>query len=140
MAMLANEKQRGVDKLAFYQQFAERVYALRHALHEKLTHLKSQNKKVAAYGASAKGTTSLYFFGIGDDLIDFVVDRSPHKQGYFTPGTHLPIYAVESLIKEKIDYALLLTWNFADEILQQQQSYRDQGGKFIIPIPELQVV
>ena len=80
------------------------------------------------------------YFGIGREGLDFVVDRSTYKQGRYTPGTHLPIYAPEKLLESMPDYVLLLTWNFADEILEQQAEYRRCGGRFIIPIPGLRVV
>ena len=80
------------------------------------------------------------YFGFGGDLLDFVGDRSPVKQGRYTPGTHIPIRAPEALLKERPDYVLLLTWNFEEEVLRQQEVYRQGGGKFIIPIPKLRVV
>lgn len=137
--ILDNETKLSINKIAFYQEFINHIYALKASLSETLQSIKNQDKKIAAYGASAKGATLLNFFKLGKELIDFVVDRSPIKQGYFTPGTHIEIKSVDSLINEKIDYALLLTWNFAEEILQQQQNYREQGGKFIIPIPAVEI-
>ena len=83
---------------------------------------------------------SLNFFQIGRETLEFVVDRSPVKQGLYMPGVHIPILPPETLLEEQPDYVLLLTWNFADEILEQQAEYRQRGGKFIIPIPELIVV
>ena len=77
---------------------------------------------------------------IGADVLDFVVDRSPHKQGLYTAGTHIPIRAPEALLASHADYALLLTWNFADEILAQQSEYRAAGGRFIVPVPEVRIV
>ena len=124
----------------FYRGFGEKVERLRAELVTMLSELKAQGKRIAVYGASAKGSTLMNYFGLGSTMLDFVVDRSTVKQGYFTPGTHLPIYSPAVLLKEKPDYVLLLTWNFADEILQQQAEYRKQGGRFIIPIPELKVV
>jgi SAM-dependent methyltransferase len=138
--LLADEKQKGVDSLACYEGFASQVHGVKRDLAGLLARLKKEGKRVAAYGASAKGSTLLNFFGVGADDLEFIVDRSTHKQGRLTPGTHLPILPPEELIKRQPDYTLLLTWNFADEILAQQKAYRDAGGKFIIPIPRLRIV
>ena len=97
-------------------------------------------KRIAAYGASAKGSTLLNYCGIGRETLDFVVDRSTVKQGRFTPGTHLPIEAPIRLVETRPDYVLLLTWNFADEILAQQSEYRALGGRFIVPVPEPRIL
>jgi hypothetical protein len=137
--LLKEEETWGANKLSFYQTFGEKVEQLRENLLTLLRDLKSQNKKIAAYGASAKGSTLLNYFGIGRETLDFVADRSTVKQGLFTPGTHLPIVAPEVLLTEKPDYILLLTWNFADEIFEQQAEFRRGGGKFIVPIPTLEI-
>jgi len=139
-AQLAEEARWGVDSFSFYQNFGEKVERLRHDLLALLFEIKAQGKRVVAYGASAKSATLLSYFGIGAETLDYVVDRSAVKQGRFTPGTHLPILAPELLLENIPDYALLLTWNLADEILAQQAEYRKQGGKFIIPIPMLTIV
>jgi len=138
--LLEEEQRWGVDDRATYDAFGDDVKALRESLRTLLTDLKSRGRRLAAYGASAKGSTLLNFFGIGRDLLDFVVDRSTVKQGRYTPGTHLLIRPVDALSQERPDYVLLLTWNFRDEILGQQESFRRAGGKFIIPIPEPTVV
>ena len=128
------------DSEAFYRGFGSMVERLREDLLRLLAGLKAQGKRIAAYGASAKGSTLLNYFGIGRETLDFVVDRSTVKQGRYTPGTRLPIHAPERLLEEMPEYVLLLTWNFADEILAQQEAYRRRGGRFIIPIPECRVV
>jgi hypothetical protein len=139
-ALLEQEAQVGIDRLEFYRGFAGRVEQLKRDLLSLIGALRESGQRIAAYGASAKGTTLLNYFGIGAADLEFVADRSTVKQGRYTPGTNLPIRPPEVLLEERPDYVLLLTWNFAEEILQQQRAYREQGGKFIIPIPELQVV
>ncbi len=138
--LLDEENRWGVNRLEFYQDFARRVAELKASLREFVFDLKDRKLRLAAYGAAAKGSTLLNYFEIGRSALDFVVDRSTHKQGRYMPGVRLPICSPARLLEEMPSHVLLLTWNFADEILSQQEEYRRRGGKFIIPIPEVRVV
>jgi SAM-dependent methyltransferase len=137
--LLIRERDEGLLDFGFYRDFGERVAGLKSQLLALLTRLKGEGRRVAAYGASAKGSTLMNAFGIDRAFIEFVVDRSPLKQGRFTPGNHLPVLSPEALLERRPDYVLLLSWNLAGEILEQQSDYRSLGGKFIIPVPELKI-
>jgi SAM-dependent methyltransferase len=140
IALREAEQKANLHLPSFYQNFSDKVIALKSELKALLADLKAKDKTIAAYGASAKGSTLMNFFEIGSDTIDFVVDRSTVKQGQFTPGNHLPIYAPEKLLEAKPDYVVLLTWNFAEEILAQQSEYLKRGGKFIVPLPKPAII
>ncbi|HZM00577.1 MAG TPA: class I SAM-dependent methyltransferase, partial [Planctomycetota bacterium] len=139
-SLLQDERERGLVRAPYYLDFGAAVTALSSRLRALLGGLKSAGRRLAAYGASAKGTTLLNTTRIDGALLDYVVDRSPVKQGRFTPGTHLAIHAPERLLSDRPDAVLLLTWNFADEILEQQAAYRSSGGRFIVPVPEPRLV
>lgn len=140
LALLEEEQSWGIKDPGPYAHFASRVAVKRETLLSLLRELKAAGKRIAGYGAAAKGAIMLNAFGIGHEFLDYVVDRSTYKQGLYMPGCHLPIHAPERLLKDKPDYVLMLAWNFKAEILEQQAAYRQAGGQFIIPTPTIEVV
>jgi SAM-dependent methyltransferase len=138
--LLTEETNWGVDRIDFYQGFGQKVKGLKIQLVTLLKDLKSRGKRIAAYGAAAKGCTLLNYFGIGEDTIEYVVDRSTYKQGRYMPGIHLPILPPAKLLEDQPDYVVLFSWNFTEEIMLQQAEYRLRGGKFIIPVPSVKIV
>ncbi len=138
--LLDEERRFGVDRLDFYDGFQTRVTRHGQVLRSLLEELRYQGRVIAAYGASAKGTILLNSCAIGRETISFVVDRSPVKQGLFLPGSDLPIVEPERLLEVRPDVTLLLAWNFADEILDQQADYRARGGRFLVPVPEPRMI
>ncbi len=139
-SLLDDEASQKADHFIFYKDFADTVHKLKKDLFGLLTSLKEKGKNIAAYGAAAKGSTMTNYVGIDSHLIDFVVDRNTHKHGKYMPGKHLPIFGTEKLLEKMPDYLLILAWNFAEEIMEQQDEYRQNGGRFIIPVPEPAVV
>ena len=138
--MLNGERQMGLTDPAHYNSFGMRVGELKRELLALLRSLKSEGKRLAAYGAPAKGNTLLNYCGIGTELLDFTVDMSPHKQGLYLPGSRLPILAPSMLLERAPDCAVILPWNIADEIIGQQREYQARGGHFIVPIPEPRIL
>lgn len=138
--MIDAELAKGLDKKETYVSFAERTARIKEEILTLLRDLKASGKRVAAYGAPAKGNTFLNYCGIGTDLVAYTVDKSPYKQNLYTPGMHLPVYHPDKLAQDMPDYVLLLAWNFADEIIVQQKEYLDKGGKFIQAIPEVRIL
>ncbi|PZF79276.1 class I SAM-dependent methyltransferase [Jiangella anatolica] len=138
--MLDGELAAGLTTFGYYADFAGRVESIRTGLRSLLEELKAGGATIAAYGAAAKGSTMLNYVGLGTELIDFVVDRNTWKQGKYMPGVHVPIRPVEALLDEQPDYVLVLAWNFLAEILEQQEEYRDRGGRFVRPVPTPEIL
>jgi len=134
------EFQAGVTDLGTYQSFGEQVRDTKFRLLDFLIEARREGKSVAAYGAPGKGNTLLNYCGIREDFVSFAVDRNPHKHGRFTPGTHIPILDPSALAERKPDYVLILPWNLRAEIVEQNSYIRDWGGRFVVPIPEVEVV
>jgi SAM-dependent methyltransferase len=133
--LLAEERRVGLDSYAYFHDFARRIERVRDELTALLGELKQRGKRIAGYGAAAKATTLLAFCGIGAETLDYVVDLSTFKQGRYMPGNHLAIHAPDHLLDDHPDYLLILAWNFASEIVRQQERYQRAGGRFVVPIP-----
>lgn len=139
-ACLAGEKAAGLTQLETYAAFGEQVRETKRALLDFLIAARRAGKRIAAYGAAAKGNTLLNYCGIGVDFIDYVVDRNPVKQGRLLPGTRIPVRAPEIVFDTKPDYLLILPWNITHEVVQQMAGIRDWGGQFVVPIPVVEVI
>ncbi len=139
-SLLAQEVVWGIDKIEFYRDFRAAVENVKNSLLSTIESLHRNGRRIAAYGAAAKGTVLLNYCKIGNQFLDFVVDRSPYKQNRYIPGVHVPILPPSELVSKRPDYTLILAWNLADEIIKQQVEYRNLGGKFIIPIPQVKIM
>jgi 2-polyprenyl-3-methyl-5-hydroxy-6-metoxy-1,4-benzoquinol methylase len=138
--LTAKEIAAGLDRVHTYLDFTKQVESIKRQLLSFLIQAKAEGKTIVGYGAPAKGNTLLNYCGVRTDFIDYTVDRSPHKQGLFLPGTHIPIYHPDRVSDTKPDYLLILPWNLKTEIIEQMAHIRDWGGKFIVPIPQLTVI
>jgi len=139
-AMKERERAAGHFDLAYYEGFGERVKESKREILEFLTSLKREGARIAGYGAPGKGNTLLNYCGIRTDFIDFTVDRSPHKQGNYLPGSRIPILAPDAIWADRPDYVFILPWNLRDEIIGQMAGIRAWGGKFIVPLPHVAVI
>jgi SAM-dependent methyltransferase len=137
---LQREREGGLLEFSYYEGFGARVEHNREALLELLHGLRADGSRIAAYGAAAKGSTLANYVGLSTELVQYVVDRNTHKQGRYMPGTHQPIRPAEVLVQDRPDYVVLFAWNFAEEIVAQQQDYLRQGGRFIRPVPVPEVI
>jgi 2-polyprenyl-3-methyl-5-hydroxy-6-metoxy-1,4-benzoquinol methylase len=138
--LLALEAGKGYERLETYSRFEQRVRETKRKLLQFLIEVKARGQRIVGYGAPGKGNTLLNYCGIRTDFLDFTVDRNPYKQGKFTPGTHIPILAPERLMEARPDYVLILPWNLKDEITGSLAGIRAWGGKFVVPIPSVQVL
>jgi hypothetical protein len=130
----------GLNRLETYSRFEQRVHATKRDILEFLIRAKRDGKKIAGYGAPGKGNTLLNYCGIRTDFLDYTVDRSPHKQGRYTPGTRIPILAPETIRQTRPDFLFVLPWNLEEEIVSQHGYIREWGGKFVVPIPAVRVI
>ena len=135
----SRETQAGFGDLSHYLSFSPKVEGTKRKLLSFLITARQEGKRVVGYGAPAKGNTLLNYCGVRTDLIDYTVDRSPHKQGHFLPGVHIPIHAPEHIRQTRPNYVLILPWNLREEVMQQMGFIREWGGKFVVPIPEVTV-
>ncbi|MBI4969603.1 MAG: class I SAM-dependent methyltransferase [Rhodospirillales bacterium] len=137
---IAREEEMGLDRAETFRAFGADIEKLKLGLSELLLDLKAQGKRIAGFGAPAKATTLMYHFGIGPEIIDFIVDDSPLKQGLFSPGMHIPILPGRAIGERKPDYLVILAWNFAKPIIDKNLAFRSAGGRFIVPLPQIEVV
>lgn len=138
--LIEKEKKHGMYTLAYYMNFQEKVNKIKGDLLYFLVNSKRKNKRIASYGAAAKGNTLLNYCGIKDDVIDFIVDAAPSKQGKFMPGSHIPIVSEEKIKISKPDYIVILPWNIKEEIIKQLAYVKEWRCKFVVPIPELKII
>jgi len=139
-SLLEMERKTGMDTIAYYENFREKIEEVKTSLLQILDEIKAKGGRIAGYGAAAKANTLTHYFGIGKNYLEYIADLSKHKQGLYFSGNKLPIVSPETIYSDKPEYILILAWNFADEIMKQQNAYSENGGKFIVPIPEPKIV
>jgi hypothetical protein len=139
-ALLARERAAGLDRLETYRAFAAQVVATKVSVLDFFVAAQRAGKLVLGYGAPAKGNTLLNYCGIGPELLPCTVDRSPHKQGLYLPGTHIPVRDPDEILRRRPDYVFILPWNLEGEIVAQMAAVRDWGGRFVTPIPRVRVI
>lgn len=137
---LSLEQKKKLDEKETYDLFSQKVHKLKMELTGLIDRLIKEGSRVVGYGAPAKGNILTNFFNIGKDKLDYIVDSTPYKQGLYTPGMNIPVYPENRLLKDMPDYALILAWNFANEIVKKQEIYKKRGGQFIIPLPEVKII
>jgi hypothetical protein len=137
---LAAEREQGLTGFGYYREFGTRVEGIKRDLRALLQRLRAEGNSVAGYGAAAKGSTLLNYTEVDGELLDYVVDRNVHKHGLHMPGVHVPIKAPETLLEDRPDYVLLVAWNYKDEVVRQQASYLEGGGRFIVPVPSPEIL
>ena len=137
--LIRREEQMGLDKPETFKKFAQDIDARKNELLKLLRGLKSSGKHIAGFGAPAKATTLMHHFGLGRDLVDFIVDDSPLKQGLFTPGHHIPVLSSQAIAERKPDVLLILAWNFASSIIEKNKAFAQAGGRFVIPLPKVEL-
>ena len=140
LVVLEKEKKFGLNKISTYEEFGTHISKIKMDLQNLINNIKNSSKNIICYGAPAKGNTLLNYCNITNDQIDYTVDKNPHKQNLFLPGTHIPIYPPEKIQKTKPDYILILPWNLKDEIIEEIKYIRDWKGKFVIPVPEVKIL
>ena len=138
--ILEAEAATGIDRIATYRRFADGTRQIKADLEHLVSERRADGERIAGYGAPAKGNTLLGYLELGPAELDFIADRSPLKQGLFTPGSHIPVVPPERILSDQPEYLLLLAWNFADEVMEQQSEYRGRGGRFIVPVPEVRII
>jgi hypothetical protein len=138
-ALVALEERLGLDRAETLEAFGAKIDSVKVRLGAMLRDLKAEGKRIAGFGAPAKATTLMYHFGLGPEVVEFIVDDSPLKQGLYSPGLHVPVVPSSAIYERKPDALLVLAWNFADAIVSKHKRFSEMGGKFIVPLPDVEI-